>query len=145
MLVTIRRATAEDIPALYGLNRAFNGPGATTEEAMALALGQNDGEIVLLACREGEAAGFCCGRIYRSLCYGDLHGEITELYVEKAFRRQGVAGALMEEMERIFRTEGVRVATLVTRLLNTGAQRFYRSRGYLGDMKLIYRKELDPL
>lgn len=43
---------------------------------------------------EGTAAGFACGRLFKSMCYADNYAEITELCMWGKYRGQGVENAM---------------------------------------------------
>ena len=85
---------------------------------------------MLLAFWEGEPAGFLCGLIKRSACYREPSAEVTELYVRPAFRRRGLAGALVEAFLQGCRREGVREVTLLTGGDNRQARAFYEGQGF---------------
>lgn len=142
MAIHIRRADTADAEALHSLNGAFNGKGAATIEQLALSLAENRQETVLIALADGQTAGFICGRLVRSMCYGAPHGEICELYVSEPFRRRGAGRRLMHAMEKIFIEGGACAVKLGTNVLNTAAQRFYESCGYAGKFEMQYRKSI---
>ncbi|MGI6566489.1 MAG: GNAT family N-acetyltransferase [Limnochordia bacterium] len=47
----------------------------------------------------GSAAGFACAQLCSSFCYDWPFGEITEMYVRKAYRRRVVGSALLAFLE----------------------------------------------
>lgn len=140
MEIIIRKARPMDAPLLHQMNEAFNGQGTHTEEGIRSSLSGNRQEIVLVALDGEAAAGFICGQIVKSMCYGVYYGEITELFVEGSYRRQGVGRRLMAAMEEEFTGEGVRAFQLFTGGENTNAQRFYAGCGYQRTEEVMYRK-----
>ena len=59
--------------------------------------------------------------------------EIARIAVDEKFRRQGVAGALLDEMERVLAGKGIARLMLDVRKSNAAALRFYLSRGFKED------------
>jgi ribosomal protein S18 acetylase RimI-like enzyme len=142
MRIEVRKAGIQDAPALYQLNREFNGEDVSTVGEIADSLQTNMSEIVMIVLAAGRPAGFVCGHLARSMCYRAPHGEIGELYVREQYRRSGVGKALMQAMEQSFARSGAQVVTLETSINNEGAQHFYEACGYAGKMKWTYRKKL---
>jgi len=137
----IKPITPEDLPNLYDLNLAFNGPEATTPEAMAALFGL-PGEITLIAYVGDVAAGFICGQVRSSICYDQRSAEITELYVRRAHRRQGIAEALLREMETLLTGQKASRFIVATGDDNTAARRFYQRCGYTLEGEVFYAKEI---
>lgn len=136
----IKKAEPADSENLLALNVAFNGPGLTTAENITRSLLYNTAETVYIAYWNGQPAGFVCGRLLYSLCYALPHGEISELFVSPAFRRNGIGRALLSIAEQEFFGKGAFVITLGTSLQNKTAQAFYRGCGYNGNIKYIFSK-----
>lgn len=67
-------------------------------------------------------AGFCCAQLFKSMCYCSFHAEITELFVEEEYRKQGVAIALMTFAEDYFKDKNVKGYQLFTGEQNEIAQ-----------------------
>ncbi len=135
MTLTIRRASAADIPLMQSLERdaaqAFrtvgydfcaDGPVRTEEELMR---GLNDG-AVLIAEVDGEAAGFVL------LWNIDGHAHLTEVSVAERFQKRGVGRALIDEGENWARGAGHVVMTLTTFRDVPWNAPFYRALGYEG-------------
>ena len=59
--------------------------------------------------------------------------EIARIAVDEKFRRQGVAGALLDGMERVLAGKGIVRLMLDVRKSNAAALRFYLSRGFKED------------
>jgi len=141
--ITVREAMPVDAPALQRLNTAFNGEGLPDEAMIRIMLERNPQEFTCIAEGNGEAVGFLCAQVLFSWCYETPTVEITELYVEDAYRRQGAARQLMRLAEEIavnrFEAENI---MLLTGRRNLNAQAFYESQGYTNDDEIHYTKRL---
>lgn len=129
MSFVIRPAVPGDAPALLAMNAAFNGDTGTTEEAIRRSL-LSCPETVLIAKRGGTPAGFCCAQVHHSFCYPAPVAEVTEMYVEEAFRRQGCASAMLRALEELLARQGVDEIHLLTGTANTAAQAAYERAGF---------------
>jgi len=105
------------------------------------------GDRVTLMAYHGETIAGCCHLLYRSYySYFQDRGipEINDLNVFPVFRGKGIAGALLDEIER--------VASRTTRTVGLGvglysdygnAQRMYTKRGYAMDGRgIVYGNEV---
>ena len=117
--MTIRRLAAADLPAAAELEKAcFSVPW--TEGMLAGELSEG---LYLGAFEDDKLVGYCGMR-------GVLdEGYINNVAVLPAFRRRGIARALLTELEK--HTEGLAFLTLEVRESNTAAQALYISLGYL--------------
>lgn len=99
---------------------------------------QRDPDLFLVAEVDGEIAGSVLGG------FDGRRGMMYHLAVSPASRRQGIAAALMEELERRLRAKGcIRYYLLVTRD-NQSAIDFYEARGWQRmDGLYAYGKDLD--
>lgn len=82
----------------------------------------------------GQVAGYLGMHIVLDECY------IANIAVKKAFRRQGVAKALLELGEERARQENCSFISLEVRVSNEAARELYHSRGYIsqGERKDFY-------
>lgn len=138
----IRQAVPGDAEALALLNAAFNGSGLADAAHIRRSLENNAQEIVVIAYQAGRPAGFCCTQVVRSMCYAAPCAEITELYVEPAFRRRGVARRLLQQAEALCRLRGAEEFKLLTGGDNLPAQALYESLGYEPSGEKHYEKEI---
>ena len=76
---------------------------------------------------DGQMAG------YVIVYFAADESEIARIAVDEKFRRQGVAGALLDEMERVLAGKGIARLMLDVRKSNAAALRFYLSRGFKED------------
>ena len=58
------------------------------------------------------------------------YAELTDIYVDAPFRRQGVARALIAHIEAAARTAGAGEVVIITGFDNESAQAAYRASGY---------------
>lgn len=82
---------------------------------------------ILGAWLDGQMAG------YVIVYFAADESEIARIAVDEKFRRQGVAGALLDEMERVLAGKGIVRLMLDVRKSNAAALRFYLSRGFKED------------
>ena len=136
----IRRADTSDAAVLFVLNELFNGIGCTTKERIEQSLQSNSRELVLVADTTAGIVGFCCAQHLRSMCYDEDYVEITELFVQEESRRQGIAKALLSQVEDMFVEQGVKSFQLFTGRDNTAAQSLYEAVGYKRSEERMYRK-----
>jgi ribosomal protein S18 acetylase RimI-like enzyme len=146
-MITTRLATVEDAAILARLNQAFNEVSEPPELLAKRLADPRRVETSILA-EVGEApesvrvAGFACVRIVPCVLYDEPHAELTELYVEQAYRRLGVGRALVAHAERLAHEAGATRLILLTGFDNAEAQAFYRALGYVAD-ELMMSKDLN--
>ena len=137
--LSIRPASAADAADLARLNGLFNGATLTPAEQAEHQRAAANTERALLAWVDGRAVGFTCLRFARLITTALPYAEVTELFVEEAFRRRGIARALLAEAEVLARGLGAPGIILFTGLKNETAQVFYRAVGY-HDYAITMRK-----
>lgn len=138
--VEVRIADRHDIDELSAMNYEFNGVTVSSQHILnTLATGQ---EIVAIATVNDSLAGFACGQFYRSFCYDSLSGEITEMYVRAAYRRQGVGSALLVFLERELHKRGVTSVRILTGQDNEAGLGLYVTLGYTRKGETVLAKEL---
>jgi len=134
-------ATSEDAEALARLNGLFN---RVFDPPQTLAHRLEDPrrvETPILAEINGCVVGFSAVRVVPCVFYGTPHAELTELFVEEAWRRRGVGRALMKHTENLAREKGATSLLLLVGFKNAEAQAFYRALGY-ADRDLAMEKKL---
>lgn len=139
----VRLATETDAEMLAQLNIAFNGPGDASLEHIRASLRENQQEVVIVDEANGILTGFLCLQIKRSFCYDTCAPEITELYVQPEYRRQGIASRMLlfaeEHCQKEYSCHGLE---LLTGDDNWIAQAVYRAAGYAPDGELHLSKPL---
>lgn len=126
----IRLACPADAEALVRLNAAFNEVDDVSAADVRRSL-QSSGEIVVVADVEGLPIAFCCAQVHHSFCYAAPVAEVTEMYVDEAFRRRGCTQAMLSFLERHLQDRyGVDEIHLLTGTANHAAQSAYRKAGF---------------
>lgn len=109
------------------------------------------GELYLAYTQDGELAG-AMRVVMGGFC--GLYPYLSLIGVRDTFRDKGVGSFLMDQLEELARRNGSRRVSLMVSDFNTGAQAFYRRRGYwlLGELpdaakvgitELVMLKDLD--
>jgi ribosomal protein S18 acetylase RimI-like enzyme len=129
-MILIRPATPADAPALARMNAAFNGVSDPAEQIAARLAACADFETPILAELDGQAIGFACVRVVPCVLYAEPYAELTELYVDREHRHQGIGRALIEQAEQLARSRGAADVIIMTSVSNAAAQALYRSAGY---------------
>lgn len=97
---------------------------------------QNPSAVVLVAEKDGEAHGYCYGRLegrdWNKLLDG--YGEVIDLWVDDELRRSGAGGALVEAMVERLTTLGAPRIVLMTASKNQTAQRLFARLGFRSTM-----------
>jgi len=135
-----RLAVPGDALELKKLNDLFNGDNCNSLDRIATSLMRNPQEIVCVAEESGQLVGFCCGQIFKSMCYDTNYGEITELFVLEACRHQGVGQALLGFMESELKKMEIKGFQLFTGKENKAAQAVYLASGYEETPEIMFRK-----
>lgn len=132
--MTIRKMTAEDVEAVAGLEaQIFSMPWSV--QGFADTLCRED--VLFLVAREaGELLGYV--GVY---CAAD-EGEITNVAVAQAARRQGVGGALLDALIEALAAREIFRIVLEVRVSNEPAIGLYGQRGFqiVGTRKNFYEK-----
>ena len=126
----IRSATSADAGELARMNAAFNGVSDSAAQIAARLAACAAIESVLVAELDGQIAGFACLRVVPCVLYAQPYAELTELYVEPAFRRRGIGRALILHIEQLARARGAADLLIMTGTGNAAAQALYRAAGY---------------
>lgn len=137
----VRLARPDDAEPLCLLNARFNGVGVCTAAQVRAALACPGSEVVAVCELDGTLAGFACAQVKRSFCYPRPTAEITELFVDAPFRRQGIARRLLAFLEaHCMQVHGVDGFTLLTGTDNAPAQALYRATGYRAEDERAFAK-----
>lgn len=122
--MTVRPATAGDVPALAVMERDLFGVDAWSEDAVREEV-LGDGRHALVAVEEGAVAGYAI-----TLRSDDLV-DLQRMAVLPDHRRRGMAGGLLEEALAVAREEGANRCLLEVSAANTGALAFYAGAGFV--------------
>jgi len=136
---TIRVALAPDIAAVHRIEEGSY-PDPWPRSIFFLMRGRAP-ELFLVAEAGGEVIGYTVGEVERR--DGARIGHVMNIAVDEAHRHMGVAGRLLDELERRFVERRAEASFLEVRASNEAAQSLYRKRGYavVGELPGYYRDE----
>lgn len=124
-MLEIRIAKEQEIEEIARLEQEMF-PDPWSLKALRDTWNQKQAQI-LGAWLDGQMAG------YVIVYFAADESEIARIAVDEKFRRQGVAGALLDGMERVLAGKGIVRLMLDVRKSNAAALRFYLSRGFKED------------
>jgi GNAT superfamily N-acetyltransferase len=145
MLVSFRPCTARDFRPLLQLIRAYflhdriPFHAATLGPALRTLLRDKSlGHAFLLEAGK-TPVGYAILTYNYDLEYGGLQGMLTDLFVLKKYRGEGIGSLALYEIEDFCRERGIDTLELQVRRGNQAAQTFYRKAGYrlLGRIVMI--------
>jgi GNAT superfamily N-acetyltransferase len=128
--LTVHQATPDDVTELARLLDLFDSLGATPEQVAMRMLACQNVLTTFIGVLDGQPVGFACLRLIPHLQGDEPYAELTDIYVDAPFRRQGVARALIEHIEAAARARGAGGLVILTGFDNAGAQAAYRASGY---------------
>ncbi len=130
MPLLIRQAMPADAPAVARLNQDFN--DVQTDVAVMAARLERclATERIFLAEIDGLAVGFLALWLFPVICFPEPYAEVSELFVEEAYRRRGIGRALLEAAIETAQREGAAELKLNTGFRNTAAQQLYYALGF---------------
>ncbi len=139
--IVLRGYKSGDAAAMYALDlECFAPPFRFSRRAMR-EFAEAPGALRVVAEADGRLAGFCIIHVEQSVGY------LVTLDVAAAWRRQGLARTLLNEVESRVRLGGGAGMALHVFSGNVGAIRFYEAAGYMreGEAKGFYGRGLDAL
>jgi ribosomal protein S18 acetylase RimI-like enzyme len=139
--VVVRVAQPEDAQELARLNAAFNGVYESPEVIKSRLVHPARVETPLIALVGARAVGFAALRLVPCLFYSTAHAELTELYIDPGWRRQGIGRRLIALAEELALVGGAADLIILTGDDNVPAQALYRSLGY-EDLDIALTKPL---
>ncbi|KPV54378.1 hypothetical protein SE17_04125 [Kouleothrix aurantiaca] len=129
--LTVRQATPADAADLAQMLNLFDEAGATREEVARRMQASQNALTTFFGEFDGMPVGFACLRLVPHLQGDEPHAELTDIYVDPAFRRHGVARALLAEVEAAARAAGAGGMIILTGFDNEVAQAVYHASGYV--------------
>lgn len=139
----VRIAAAKDVVQLGILNDEFNGKDETTIDHIRNSIVNNKQEVVIVDDENGVLTGFVCVQLKKSFCYDEYMPEITEVYVNPAYRRKGIATEMIAFAEDYYtRNYPLHKYELLTGKNNMIAQSVYGKLGYRDDGELHLSKRI---
>ena len=133
----IRAMQEQDIPFVSQIeNQIFSLPWS--EKSFRDAAANPDNVYLVCECT-GEIAGYC------GMWTVMGEGNVTNVAVHPAYRRMGVAEALLKEMEKKANEKDVTIFFLEVRQSNEAAKQLYNKLGYnpIGVRKRFYEKPVE--
>jgi GNAT superfamily N-acetyltransferase len=128
--LTVHQATPDDATELARMLDLFDNLGATPEQVAARMLACQHVVTTFIGSMDEQPVGFACLRLVPHLQGDEPYAELTDIYVDAPFRRQGVARALIAHIEAVARAAGAGGVVIITGFDNVGAQAAYRASGY---------------
>lgn len=122
-----------DLPAISRLHEHFWGePSDVAAMALALSVLSDDPDHAILAARiDGECVGTATGVICHGLYGGlDTYMVVEDMVVDTEHRRQGIASALLAQLEAVARNRGCSQMILLTESVRSDASALYRANGF---------------
>lgn len=147
-IADIRRATADDVPAILRMMEVFNHEeliAFTSDKlarGLAALLAHPDYGFVLIAEIGGIPAGYAVLAYSFDIEYGGRDVFLNELFVVPRHRSRGVGNELLRAATAAVQAEGCHAMHLIVRPENPGAQRLYRRDGFRFDPRLFMTKHL---
>jgi ribosomal protein S18 acetylase RimI-like enzyme len=148
---TIRRATAQDLPALailFDLYRQFYQKASDVEGARRfLAERIRNEESVIFVAESAQAELYGFAQLYPTFTSLGMARAWTlnDLYVVTGARRVGIGRLLMQAVDQLALATGARLVALETHVENTTAQALYAGFGYHAENDFrIYSKGITP-
>ncbi len=151
MKTIIRKATKKDLPKiqewqnelqkarqkLWKKSRAFH----ERTKSISLITKLGAGEVVLVAEVDGELAGFVFGEIFKRPGHTlSKMGYISELFISKNFRNQGISTQLIKSLVREFKNKKCDHSITHTDWENEAAQALYKSLGMMPVTVELWKK-----
>ena len=126
----VRDVNGGDVEAISQLITEFTGL-PTTASQIQQRLARSQGiEHPILADIDGDVVGFASLRLLHYLGEEAPYAEISELFVTESYRRQGIARALMTELEVRARAAGASSLAVLTAEENRPAKALYQAMGF---------------
>jgi len=135
MLVAIRSAALNDVPAILAIEQQSPGAAHWTREQYNKLVGSG---VVLVAEEAGQLCGFVCARAVAG------EWEIENVAVAVGFLRRGIANELMRALIQRAKNEVASAILLEVRESNLAARGLYEKHGFreVGCRRVYYR---DPV
>ena len=145
MAMRIETATGETAAGWAKLRHALwphADPGALAHEAQTL-LGRDDA-ICFVAAEEGRVVAFAEAKLreYANGCESSPVAFVEGLYVDPAWRRRGIARALIARIEAWATARGVRELGSDVLLDNVESQRVHETLGFAETERVVYYRKV---
>lgn len=138
-MIHTRLATPDDAAELARLMLLFDNPPRTPAQQAEL-MRNAPHEHTILGLWDDAVVSFLCMSFVSMVAQPNPFAIINDLFVEPAYRRRGLARALMQHAERLAHDLGASGLCLITGFKNTEAQALYHSFGFQ-DWALAMKRE----
>ena len=128
-----RVATLDDAHELAHLNTIFNGVQLEPKQLSSRLANPHCVETPIVAEVGNLIAGFASLCLVPRVFYDTPHAELTELFVQEAYRRRGIGRALVAHAERLAYEGGATELFVLTGFTNHEAQSLYHAMEYEDD------------
>ena len=137
MAIKIEDTSIRLLGKLYEIEKQCFGQEAFTKQQLTYLLTAYNA-IGLAARVNSEIAGFAIARV--DIGRNTSFGHILTVDIAPAYRRQGIAQKLLQEIETIFREKGIKECRLEVREDNVAALNLYQKLGYkkVGKLEKYY-------
>jgi len=120
--------------------------GKQYAEVLMRAVAERNG-CMIMARADAGAVGFACGWIEQDddpLIRDDtrIHAYVSDIFVDRGWRSQGIASLLMDELEAKMRSRGCSRIRVCAKAANQLAVACYTARGYR-PYEIVFTKRLD--
>ena len=140
----LRLATPDDSRDLARLNAEFNEVHVLPAQLSSRLANPHRVETPIVAEEDNCIVGFASLCLVPRVFYDTPHAELTELFVQEAYRRRGIGRALVAHAERLACEGGAAELLLVlTSFTNHEAQSLYHAMGYEDDDLAMSKAFLD--
>jgi len=126
----LRDVQPSDAEALAQLITEFTNLSTTPAQIRQRLSRSQNIEHPIVAELAGQVVGFASLRLVNYLGEDSPYAEISELFVSEPYRRQGIARALMTELEAQARAAGARSMAVLTAANNDLAMALYQAMGF---------------
>ena len=139
MPIKIEDTSIRLLGKLYEIEKQCFGQEAFTKQQLTYLLTAYNA-IGLAARVNSEIAGFAIARV--DIGRNTSFGHILTVDIAPAYRRQGIAQKLLQEIETVFREKGIKECRLEVREDNVAALNLYQKLGYkkVGKLEKYYGK-----
>jgi ribosomal protein S18 acetylase RimI-like enzyme len=142
MTITVERLTPATAEPYAAFLRALEGEAAAAAFQSSANLLAQESFYLLLAALDGQPAGVATAVVIPKLDARRGFLFVDELAVLPAFRRRGVARALLAHLESLARELGLAGVRLLARPENAAARALYRALGYAESQSAFFEKHL---
>ena len=138
--ITIRTATADDADRLASLLTDEGYPAGPSDLARRIAAFRGPASRVLVAEHGGEVLGFVAFSLVPRFETEDTFLRVITLVVDPGARGRGVATALLGDVERIGRDEGIAFLEVTSGHHRPEARKLFEAAGYDATVTTYLRK-----